>query len=117
MERLIETFPTEGFVTRVGRADNPFRSSGRRLLHLGAHPPIDDADLDEVWLELCEELLGSDYRRAVGELVELDLGQHGLQVSIYRNGSEEWLPAHIDNWLRCRPRPCTSTRSGARLGR
>lgn len=98
MVRLIETFPTDGFITRVGGADNPFRSSGRRLVHLGAEQPVDDADLDEVWGDLCQELLASDYRRAVGELVQLDLEQHGLQVSIYRNGPEEWLPAHIDNW-------------------
>ena len=98
MKRLIETFPTDGFVTRIGGPGNPFRSSGRRLVHLGADRPVDNADLDAVWMDLCQELLSSGYRRAVGGLVGLDLQEHGLQVSIYRNGPNDWLPAHIDNW-------------------
>lgn len=98
MDRLIKTFPRGGFVTREGGADNPFRSSGRRLVHLGADQAVDDADLDPAWTELCGALLGSDYRQALGELTGLDLDDHGLQVSIYRNGPEDSLPAHIDNW-------------------
>jgi Rps23 Pro-64 3,4-dihydroxylase Tpa1-like proline 4-hydroxylase len=67
-------------------------------VHLGADHPVDDSDLDDVWRELSHALLRPDYRQAVGDLVDLDLSQHGLQISIYRNGVDDWLPAHIDNW-------------------
>lgn len=97
MDELIATFPTEGFVVRTGGEGNPYRSAGRRLVHLGKDSPVETPDLAPIWSELALELLSDAYRDAIGDLIGHDLSDHGLQVSIYRNGSQEWLPPHTDN--------------------
>lgn len=97
MRELCRTFPTEGFVLREGGAANPYRSIGRRLVHLGSSEVVPDPDLAPCWRDLAEQLLTDEYRRAVSELTGLDLTDAGLQVSIYRNDPSCALPPHTDD--------------------
>lgn len=97
MRRLCATFPSSGFILREGSGSNPYRSAGRRLVHLGSDRMVDAPDLDDSWRDLVNDLLSPAYRQSIAALTELDLSEAGLQITIYQNDSTCWLPPHTDD--------------------
>lgn len=97
MHTLCESFPVDGFVLRNGGPTDPYRTLGRRLVHLGVKTIADQSDLDPMWISFCESLMCDDYHTALSNLTGIDLAQAGMQVSIYRNDPSCWLPAHTDD--------------------
>lgn len=97
MQELCATFPSAEFILREGGESNPYRSAGRRLVHLGSNTMVDDLELDGVWRELVSDLLGPEYRQTIAALTGLDLDTAGLQITIYQNDPICWLPPHTDD--------------------
>ena len=52
MRQLCATFPSSGFILREGSGANPYRSAGRRLVHLSSNAMVAAPDLDDSWRDL-----------------------------------------------------------------
>ncbi len=98
MRHLAETFPEGGFVLREGGLAHPYRSIGRRLVHLGSNDVIAPETLDPAWVDLCRILLSDDYRQAMSTLIGRPLDDAGLQITVYRNGPGCRIPPHTDDF-------------------
>lgn len=97
MRQLCATFPSSGFILREGSGASPYRSAGRRLVHLGSDAMVDAPDLNGHWRGLVRDLLSPAYRHSIAALTGLDLSAAGLQVTIYQNDPTCWLPPHTDD--------------------
>jgi hypothetical protein len=91
--RLADTFPTEGFVLRneSGRAcGKRYRNFSRPL-----NWPEDEGALGAEWRQLVADLLSSDYRDHVAQVLGQERADE-LELRLVYHGSGDWLAPHTD---------------------
>ncbi|MFI0898198.1 2OG-Fe(II) oxygenase [Streptomyces sp. NPDC020983] len=93
-------FPATGFHYDV-RAENTegkkrYRAHNMQLVDNGTPVADNLAGLSGVWRRLLDEVTGSGYRRAVEQLMGVDLARAVLDVRLVRYDQDDWIEPHVD---------------------
>jgi SM-20-related protein len=94
---LSADFPRDNFKTVRGHdREKGYAYEARALVHMGADAPAHVAGLSPAWRRLAEDLLSSEYRRALTRLLGRELGSLPMEVNVFRYPPRAWLGPHVD---------------------
>lgn len=95
---LAATFPTDGFkrvADHVGEKKHDYMV--RALVRMSANSVSGRSGLSSVWRALADDFLSDDYRRAMGELIGVDLSDAELEVNVFDYPPGGLHGAHTDH--------------------
>lgn len=97
ISEIVDAYPLKYFKTVKGYdGEKGYEYEVYSLIHMGAKKVTHPDSLSNAWLRFAQDLLSTDYRKAVSKLIGIDVTNAPMEANLFHFGPGAWLGPHQD---------------------